>query len=184
MLTSLFGWLAEQAAIFWLSVLEPRVNDDDDDADDVAPGRRGAREAWPQRPGGRPGGEGGARRGPERSIVVPEMYRQQGDSEAPVEGFVSDASFLTQLEQRTQQVKITLANLEAEKARIEALISRLQPLVPHYDNLLDAERALQDAQIPLESPPAPQAEEQPQEQGGNQWGFQQQQQSSEETRDW
>ena len=52
---------------------------------------------------------------------------------------VSEASFLSQLEQRTQQVKITLANLEAEKIRIEELIGRLQPLVPHYDALLAAE---------------------------------------------
>jgi hypothetical protein len=64
---------------------------------------------------------------------------------------VSD-SFLSHLEQRTQQVKITLANLEAEKVRIEQQIARLQPLVPHYDALLEAERALQDANIPLHAP--------------------------------
>ncbi|HXK34200.1 MAG TPA: hypothetical protein VNM91_09330 [Dehalococcoidia bacterium] len=72
-------------------------------------------------------------------------------------------SFLAQLEQRTQQVKITLANLEAEKVRIEQQIARLQPLVPHYDALLDAERALQEANISLhdasgEPPPPPQPE--------------------------
>lgn len=71
---------------------------------------------------------------------------------------VSD-SFLAQLEQRTQQVKITLANLEAEKVRIEQQIARLQPLVPHYDALLDAERALQEANISLQDassePPQP-----------------------------
>ena len=59
-------------------------------------------------------------------------------------------SFLTQLEQRTQQVKITLANLEAEKTRIEGLIAQLQPLVPHYDALVDAERAISGANIQLE----------------------------------
>ena len=64
-------------------------------------------------------------------------------------------SFLSQLEQRTQQVKITLANLEAEKIRIEEQIARLQPLVPHYDALLDAERAISEAQIALEPVPAP-----------------------------
>ncbi len=73
----------------------------------------------------------------------------------PREDLVADSSFLSQLEQRTQQVKITLANLEAEKVRIEGLIARLQPLVPHYDALLDAERSIADAQIALESAPEP-----------------------------
>ncbi len=73
----------------------------------------------------------------------------------PREDFVADSSFLSQLEQRTQQVKITLANLEAEKVRIEGLITRLQPLVPHYDALLDAERSISEAQIALEEAPAP-----------------------------
>jgi hypothetical protein len=59
--------------------------------------------------------------------------------------------FLTQLEQRTQQVKITLANLEAEKVRIEGMIVQLQPLVPHYDALLGAERQLSEANITLEA---------------------------------
>ena len=73
----------------------------------------------------------------------------------PREDFVADSSFLSQLEQRTQQVKITLANLEAEKVRIEGLITRLQPLVPHYDALLDAERSISEAQIALEAAPVP-----------------------------
>ena len=73
----------------------------------------------------------------------------------PREDLVADSSFLSQLEQRTQQVKITLANLEAEKVRIEGLITRLQPLVPHYDALLDAERSISEAQIALESAPSP-----------------------------
>jgi hypothetical protein len=68
-------------------------------------------------------------------------------------------SFLSQLEQRTQQVKITLANLEAERTRIDAVIGQLQPLVPHYDALLDAERALANANIELEhAEPAPATE--------------------------
>ena len=58
--------------------------------------------------------------------------------------------FLSQLEQRTQQVKITLANLEAEKTRIEGLIAQLQPLVPQYDALVSAERSLADGGIELE----------------------------------
>ena len=64
---------------------------------------------------------------------------------------MNDTSFLAQLEQRTQQVKITLANLEAERTRIEGLIAQLQPLVPHYDALLDAERAINEANIALEA---------------------------------
>ena len=74
---------------------------------------------------------------------------------SPREDFVADSSFLSQLEQRTQQVKITLANLEAEKVRIEGLITRLQPLVPHYYALLDAERSISEAQIALEAAPVP-----------------------------
>jgi hypothetical protein len=64
---------------------------------------------------------------------------------------MNESSFLTQLEQRTEQVKITLANLEAERVRIEGLIARLQPLVPHYDALIEAERSLQDANVELEA---------------------------------
>ena len=81
----------------------------------------------------------------------------------PKEDFVGDSSFLTQLEQRTQQVKITLANLEAEKVRIEGLITQLQPLVPHYDALLEAERSISEAQIPLEAA-APPVQQNPWEQ--------------------
>jgi hypothetical protein len=62
-------------------------------------------------------------------------------------------SFLSQLQQRTQQVKITLANLEAEKVRIENLISQLQPLVPQYDALISAERVLEEANISIDVPP-------------------------------
>lgn len=63
-----------------------------------------------------------------------------------------DDSFLSQLEQRTEQVKITLANLEAERARIENMIGQLQPIVPHYDALLAAERALRDSNLELHQP--------------------------------
>ncbi len=76
-------------------------------------------------------------------------------SETGREDNVSD-EFLSQLEQRTQQVKITLANLEAEKIRIEGLIAQLQPIVPHYDALVAAERQISESRIPLESThPAP-----------------------------
>ncbi|MBI5285853.1 MAG: hypothetical protein HY874_12255 [Chloroflexi bacterium] len=73
------------------------------------------------------------------------------DAESPKEESVSESSFLSQLEQRTQQVKITLANLEAEKVRIEGLIAQLQPLVPHYDALVAAERSISEAQITLDA---------------------------------
>ena len=73
---------------------------------------------------------------------------------------MNESSFLSQLEQRTEQVKITLANLEAERVRIEGLIGRLQPLVPHYDALIDAERSLQEANVQLESSPPVSADQQ------------------------
>jgi len=73
---------------------------------------------------------------------------------------VMAGSFLSQLEQRTQQVKITLANLEAEKTRIEGLIGQIQPMVPHYDALLEAERSLSEAQVQFEDlRPDPSAEQ-------------------------
>jgi hypothetical protein len=69
-------------------------------------------------------------------------------------------SFLTQLEQRTEQVKITLANLEAQRARIEQQIAQLQPVIPHYDALLSAERALKEANVEIdEARQAPSAAE-------------------------
>lgn len=70
-------------------------------------------------------------------------------------------SFLTQLEQRTEQVKITLANLEAQRTRIEQQIAQLQPVIPHYDALLSAERALKEANVEIdEGAAAPSAPEQ------------------------
>jgi hypothetical protein len=80
---------------------------------------------------------------------------------------MSDSSFLAQLEQRTQQVKITLANLEAEKTRIENLIGQLQPLVPQYDGLIAAERLIGEQNIELHALSA-EMQEQPQPQNG--WG--------------
>ena len=92
---------------------------------------------------------------------------------------MSDSSFLAQLEQRTQQVKITLANLEAEKTRIENLIGQLQPLVPQYDALISAERMIGDANIELHAVSAEmQGEEHHQQQNG--WGEQQPQHQQQE----
>ncbi|HEY7802463.1 MAG TPA: hypothetical protein VIE40_07295 [Dehalococcoidia bacterium] len=65
---------------------------------------------------------------------------------------MNESTFLQQLEQRTEQVKITLANLEAERTRIEGAIAQLQPLVPHYDALVGAERALVESQVKLDAP--------------------------------
>ena len=81
-----------------------------------------------------------------------------------MEDNVSD-EFLAQLEQRTQQVKITLANLEADKVRIEGLIAQLQPIIPHYDALVAAERQISEAHISLEST-TPAAEPPPAEGSG------------------
>ena len=90
------------------------------------------------------------------SHPVHEIEGAEAGSEANMGG-----EFLSQLEQRTQQVKITLANLEGEKVRIEGLIAQLQPIIPHYDALITAERRLSEANIglepqllPLEPPPA------------------------------
>jgi len=85
------------------------------------------------------------------------------DASDSKEEFVSESSFLSQLEQRTQQVKITLANLEAEKVRIEGMIAQLQPLVPHYDALLAAERSISEAHIALDTAEAPPEAPQPQQ---------------------
>jgi len=79
---------------------------------------------------------------------------------------MTDSPFLTQLEQRTQQVKITLANLEAERTRIENLIGQLQPLVPQYDALISAERVIGEQNIQLHSMESQQAEEQPTQHNG------------------
>ncbi len=73
---------------------------------------------------------------------------------------MNESTFLQQLEQRTEQVKITLANLEAERTRIEGAIAQLQPIVPHYDALIAAERAIEQAQIRLDATSSQQATQQ------------------------
>src|SRR5262245_21398930 len=97
----------------------------------------------------------------ERRSTARHLEKQAAEGSEQAEADVSD-EFLSQLEQRTQQVKITLANLEAEKVRIEAQIAQLQPIVPHYDALLSAERQLADAAIELE-PSQQQAQDTPSE---------------------
>jgi hypothetical protein len=72
------------------------------------------------------------------------------DETLQVEGDGMPESFLSQLEQRTEQVKITLANLEAQRVRIEQQIAQLQPVIPHYDALLTAERALREANVEID----------------------------------
>ena len=83
---------------------------------------------------------------------------------------MNEPTFLAQLEQRTEQVKITLANLEAERIRIEGLIAQLQPIVPHYDALLAAERAIAEAQIQLDTPSAAAEAAAPEETPPQGWG--------------
>jgi hypothetical protein len=87
---------------------------------------------------------------------------------------MNESTFLQQLEQRTEQVKITLANLEAERTRIEGAIAQLQPLVPHYDALVGAERALVESQITLDAPSAQQGAREEPHTGGepHEWGEQ------------
>lgn len=95
---------------------------------------------------------------------------------------MSDSSFLSQLEQRTQQVKITLANLEAERAKIEGMIAALTPLVPHYDALVAAERTLLNSNVELEGAPAPAPSPADAPPVQNSWGSYQQQ--AEQPRPW
>lgn len=143
LLLSLWGSLIERCALFWLSFLEPRVNE----TEERSTSRVGAGVAH----------TAGAR-------ATHALVTQGFEGE---ESVVSDESFLSQLEQRTQQVKITLANLEAEKVRIEGLIARLQPLVPHYDALLAAEQSIREANVSLEpaQPQAVETREAPEQQG-------------------
>lgn len=147
LLLSLWDSMLDRCAIFWLSVLDPSVHEPEERSPSRPPpaGVHNHGMSAAQNVGG---------------VTIPQAFRRDTAALSPEEGVVSEASFLSQLEQRTQQVKITLANLEAERVRIEALIARLQPLVPHYDALLAAEQSIRDANISLETaaPPAPQAE--------------------------
>ena len=88
-----------------------------------------------------------------QSVIAPDREPAGSNMESSI---VTD-SFISQLEQRTQQVKITLANLEAERTRIEEQIAQLTPLIPHYDALLAAERALAGANIGLDDTSAAEA---------------------------
>ena len=138
-LASLLSFLFDVCSIFWLSLFRQQ-----DAKREPRPAHTSQLDASPERDlnHAQPGG-----------IVSPVIFLT--DASDSKEEFVSDSSFLSQLEQRTQQVKITLANLEAEKVRIEGMISQLQPLVPHYDALLAAERSISEAQIPLDTAEAP-----------------------------
>lgn len=155
-LSALWSFVADVVALLWFSTVGPPVNEPLD-LHRVTPPEQTAStltvdDPPPPRLSDRP----------EHGILVPRMFRK--DADVAVEGSVNDSSFLAQLEQRTQQVKITLANLEAEKVRIEGLITELQPVVPHYDALLEAERALSSANVVIEAAqPAPAAESQREE---------------------
>ncbi len=147
---SLFLWLRDLMIDVWswllLAVLEPAANEPDDDRQPVDT-RSSQHESLTPRT---------LMNAHEHGIVVPAIFPSDTRTAIRKEGLVSDGSFLSQLEQRTQQVKITVANLEAEKARIDALIGRLQPLIPHYDALLAAEHAIEESNINLEAPTPPQ----------------------------
>jgi len=76
--------------------------------------------------------------------------RTRSPGAQPVSPGALAVSFLSVLEQRTEQLKTALVNLKADKMRAEALIAKLEPLVPQYDALLAAERALVDAQAEID----------------------------------
>jgi hypothetical protein len=166
-LASLLSFLFDVCSLFWLSFLKPLTDDRKREQQRETPPTAVLKlDASAERDLNHPQQDG---------IVSPVLFLT--DASDSKEEFVSESSFLSQLEQRTQQVKITLANLEAEKVRIEGMIAQLQPLVPHYDALLAAERSISEAQIPLdtaEAPPAaplPQqhAWDQPQDQPESNW---------------
>jgi len=162
LLLSLWDSVLDRCAVFWLSVLEPSIHEPEERSPSRPP------------PAGVHNHEAPPAQDIDGGVTIPQAFRRDTAAWNLEEGVVSEASFLSQLEQRTQQVKITLANLEAEKVRIEGLIARLQPLVPHYDALLAAEQSIRDANISLETaaPPAPQAEawsDQQQEPQGASW---------------
>jgi hypothetical protein len=83
--------------------------------------------------------------------VAPDVRDAAMQHHVELSGAVSDdelaAGFLSLLERRTQQLKTALANLKDDKVRIEALVAKLEPLVPQYDALVSAERSLADAQV-------------------------------------
>lgn len=155
-MSALWHFIADTIAFFWFSFIEPPVNEPAEVVPRSAPDRSSTTLRLDEPP---PQVLSAAR---EEGILVPRMYRR-GTDEA-VEDSVNESSFLSQLEQRTQQVKITLANLEAEKVRIEGLITQLQPVVPHYDALLEAERTISSANIALEQTQSAPEGESPQKQ--------------------
>jgi hypothetical protein len=154
-IAAIVGLLHELLSFFWLVLVEPRVNSVDRDQP-VPPRPPVAAES----PRVSARADSSVSReflwGARVEAPPPVADTPNGNGKGKAEVYMSD-SFLAQLEQRTEQVKITLANLEAEKVRIEAQIAQLQPVVPHYDALLVAERALQEANVTIEaSHPAPQ----------------------------
>jgi hypothetical protein len=142
LLSALWHFIADTIAFLWFSFIEPPINEPSNAGSDPPAAIRPATSVRVDT--ARAQVLNTAR---EDGILVPQIYRRRSGVEVSVN---ESSSFLTQLEQRTQQVKITLANLEAEKVRIEGMISQLQPVVPHYDALLQAEQAISSANIPIE----------------------------------
>jgi hypothetical protein len=152
LLAALLEFCADAVAFFWFFFVGPQVNDPDEPygAPKAAHGAETAQlDAIPPP---------GLNDQPAPAILVPPVFRKDADVDVDVEVAVNESSFLAQLEKRTQQVKSTLAHLESEKVRIEGLIAQLQPVVPRYDALIEAERAVAAAVLPVEpeaAAPAP-----------------------------
>lgn len=159
--------LADLWSMVFFTLFAPRANDHQQQADRAQRGEE-ARE-----------GDRGVTTRSERGQIADDVLETLGAKphlggrtrEGGAQGSEDDVSdFLKQLEQRTEQVKITLANLEAEKIRIESQINALQPLVPQYDALIEAERSLSQASISFEpvndGAPPPHLAAEPQESSG------------------
>jgi hypothetical protein len=150
LLAVFLDFCADAVAFFWFFFVGPRINDPDESRPAPAPAHHAELSQLDAAP--RPDLNNKAA----RAILVPPVFRKE--AEVGVEVAVNDSSFLAQLEKRTQQVKSTLAHLESEKLRIEGLIAQLEPVVPRYDALIEAERAVSAAVIGGEpEAPAPAA---------------------------
>jgi hypothetical protein len=143
LIAALFSLINDLWTAFIMMLFGPRVNEPSEFVPDPKNGEHRERVHVDN------GHAGGIERIPLKRYLNLSVHANGRDEEDAV----SDA-FLSQLEQRTEQVKITLANLEADKVRIEGMIAQLQPLVPHYDALVAAERTLRDADVRLDEPRA------------------------------
>jgi hypothetical protein len=145
-----FTWLAFIAPMFdAMRQASERRPDQRDTATDGDTGVNSSHE-----PPRYPGADLESRGAPVHRVGEDNVAGRDASGEDNVNG-----SFLSQLEQRTEQVKITLANLEAQRTRIDEMIGQLQPLIPHYEALLNAERSIESANIAFDEPQTPGAEQ-------------------------